>query len=194
MAAGIWGIPLRIKQMVTPSNPASGSNALYFKSDSRLYSLDSSGIETKYATTSEAAGPIALPYIERSLSSGQAIASGTSDTTVLWSQSVVAGSGNLSYSSGTFTTGTAGLYLVTVSVAFNANSTGKREVTIRQNGTGKGGMNVAAPNSAAAALNASALIICAANDSITVDVNQNSGSSLNVQTNSRIVITRIGTN
>lgn len=37
--------PLTLSQITTPSNPASGSDSLYFKSDDNLYSLNSSGSE-----------------------------------------------------------------------------------------------------------------------------------------------------
>lgn len=37
---------LRLKQMATPSNPAAGSDKLYFKSDDSLYRLTSGGTET----------------------------------------------------------------------------------------------------------------------------------------------------
>lgn len=36
-----------IEQIATPTNPAAGRNKLYFKSDGELYSLDSSGVESR---------------------------------------------------------------------------------------------------------------------------------------------------
>lgn len=39
--------PLLSTQQATPSNPASGSDKLYFKNDDHLYSLTSAGVETK---------------------------------------------------------------------------------------------------------------------------------------------------
>jgi hypothetical protein len=35
-----------MSQISTPSNPTSGYNKLYFKSDGKLYRLNSSGVET----------------------------------------------------------------------------------------------------------------------------------------------------
>ena len=45
--------PLTLSQIATPSNPASGFNDIYFKSDNNLYILNSSGIETLIGTPSE---------------------------------------------------------------------------------------------------------------------------------------------
>jgi len=38
---------IEFTQIVTPSNPPAGSNKLYFKSDNKLYSLTSAGVETE---------------------------------------------------------------------------------------------------------------------------------------------------
>jgi hypothetical protein len=45
--AGIISGGLVMLQIATPTNPASGSNKLYFKSDNKLYSLTSAGTETE---------------------------------------------------------------------------------------------------------------------------------------------------
>ncbi|QDI74059.1 hypothetical protein [Nitrosopumilus spindle-shaped virus] len=41
-----------LKQISTPSNPSSGHNALYFKSDDKLYKLTSAGVESEVGGTS----------------------------------------------------------------------------------------------------------------------------------------------
>lgn len=41
--------PLEWKQQATPSNPSSGQNRIYFKSDNKVYILDSSGTESQLA-------------------------------------------------------------------------------------------------------------------------------------------------
>lgn len=43
---GFFKSRLVLGQITTPANPASGSNALYFKADNNLYSLTSAGVET----------------------------------------------------------------------------------------------------------------------------------------------------
>lgn len=46
-AAGVFYSSLRMKQIATPANPASGENKLYFKSDDKLYKLTSAGVEAE---------------------------------------------------------------------------------------------------------------------------------------------------
>jgi len=43
--------PMEWKQQATPSNPASGNNRIYFKSDGNLYKLTSAGVETAFSAT-----------------------------------------------------------------------------------------------------------------------------------------------
>src|SRR5262245_44160598 len=45
MSGGLFSVPLRIKQLTAPSNPSSGSNAIYPKSDDKWYSRNSAGTE-----------------------------------------------------------------------------------------------------------------------------------------------------
>lgn len=42
----IWGEAI-MKQITTPSNPSTGYNKLYFKSDGKLYKLSSAGVEAE---------------------------------------------------------------------------------------------------------------------------------------------------
>ena len=42
--------PIHVKQSTTPANPASGYNKLYFKSDNKIYTLNSSGTEVELKT------------------------------------------------------------------------------------------------------------------------------------------------
>jgi len=50
----IWGEAI-LKQISTPSNPSSGYNKLYFKSDEKLYKLTSAGTETEVGASGAAA-------------------------------------------------------------------------------------------------------------------------------------------
>ena len=53
-------------QIATPSNPSSGANKLYFKSDGKLYTLTSAGVETQVG-----ASAVRATFTNASLSTGK---------------------------------------------------------------------------------------------------------------------------
>ena len=82
--------PLTQTQQTTPSNPSAGSNKLYFKSDNKLYTLNSSGTEVALGTAS---GSVTGP----GSSTNNAIATwnGTSGTTLQNTPVTIDSSGNI---------------------------------------------------------------------------------------------------
>ena len=84
----------------------------------------------------------------------------------------------ITYSAGTFTIATTGLYLVTASVNYVANATGYRGLYIKKNGTGIRQMRTGAVASVTTALSASSVVSCAATDTITINAQQTSGGNL----------------
>ena len=101
-AAGIFYSSLRMKQIATPANPASGENKLYFKSDDKLYKLTSAGTETEIGgsaggATYDAADPSTISFRDEFL--GADVGSGWVRSQAHW-QIAAVGSGN-----GTVTTG-----------------------------------------------------------------------------------------
>jgi hypothetical protein len=107
---------LDFSQIAIPSNPASGHDKLYFKSDDKLYRLNSSGIETLI-------GPSATTPSMRYYSSSSII-SGSLATVTYATQDYDT---NSAYSSGVYTVPVAGKYqvnvalLVTGTIALNNN-------------------------------------------------------------------------
>jgi hypothetical protein len=107
---------------------------------------------------------------------------------------VVDSQGNISIgSSQTFTipsTG-AGVYLITLGMNFDVNSTGVRQLYVFYNSTRYGALVQNATSALEARLSTSAIIKFAGSDSFTVRVSQTSGGALNVGTVSATVPARI---
>lgn len=101
-AAGIFYSSLRMKQIATPANPASGENKLYFKSDDKLYKLTSAGTETEIGgsaggATYDAADPSTISFRDEFL--GADVGSGWVRSQAHW-QIIPLGSGNGSVTTG----------------------------------------------------------------------------------------------
>lgn len=72
-----FGDALLLTQVSTPSNPSSGFNKLYFKSDNKLYKLTSAGVETEVGG-SAAATPVMSQFLNFGLLSGSSFDTTTS--------------------------------------------------------------------------------------------------------------------
>jgi hypothetical protein len=75
--------------------------------------------------------------------------------------------------------GTDGFYAITATVAFAANTTGRREISIAVNGTVRAGMNVSAASAGATILSVSTNLYLTVGDQVFVSVLQTSGGALN---------------
>ena len=75
--------------------------------------------------------------------------------------------------------GQAGFYCVTANIAFAANATGRRTLTIAVNGADAGSVNVLAAPAGSTILSVSTNLYLAANDLVTMTALQQSGGALN---------------
>lgn len=118
-----------------------------------------------------------MAHSERTESS-QSISTGGTPTVVNWSTSSVAERGGLSFSSGVFTVGTAGTYMVRVYVSFPNAAGARRQIQIRKNGVVGPQTNQTPPTTGVWSSVTTEVLDYAANDTIDVRVFQDSGGSL----------------
>lgn len=130
----------------------------------------------------------------------QSIPNNTSTTVVFNTVHGTGNAGTLNTGTGVFTITEEGLYLVGATVVFAGNGTGRREMNINHSGSIIGNDDDSpAGTTADRALSAVALNLFSVNDTIDVDVFQNSGAALNINggayvgNNSRFWIVRLGT-
>lgn len=97
----------------------------------------------------------------------------------------------ITYNAGDFTCANAGVYAITAWVSFNSNATGRRLVTINNNGALVAADNRSAPSSGAGNITVMTYALLAANDVISVTALQNSGAALTVDS-ATITISFVG--
>lgn len=132
---------------------------------------------------------VTAPHIERSKDAVQNLGTSGTEETVTWPQSVVTGRGGLSHSAGVFTAANAGRYLVTTTVVFASNATGRRVARIVRNSTQVAAQSTTGVAGGVTRVNVSWVGDCAAGDTIDVRAVQASGGALDIDTTSFITIT-----
>ncbi len=163
--------PQTLKQASTPSNPASGYNKLYFKSDNNIYMLNSGGTETQVNGTSS---PI---VVVASKTSNQSIVN-SGDVKVTWVEDVDTG-GN--FSSSTFTAPATGGYLVQTHIEWAGDSTGDREIKAFLNGSLYRAIDyVATPGTGTLDMDGSLIVPATSGDTIEIYVRQTASGSINI--------------
>lgn len=126
--------PLTETQQTTPANPSAGSNKLYFKSDDKLYSLTSAGVETALSSAAAA-------FLNNGNSFGATATLGTADNNdlnIITNNVVIA----TFKADGRFALGTAagsGIFTVNFSAAANPITASVNQRGLRSTFTGSSG-------------------------------------------------------
>lgn len=124
-----------------------------------------------------------LPRVSATRNTAQSIANNTGNVLVSWSVENYDVGGMFSATSTTLATipaGKGGLYLVSVAIEFDTNSTGYRALYLNRNGSTQTRQTVTAISGNPTRVESTTIMNCAAGDTISIGVFQNSGGNLNI--------------
>lgn len=123
---------------------------------------------------------LSVPHCKATRNTTQSIASGGAGTALSWITETEDGDGMITVTSDTFTVVTPGLYLVNAEATWAANATGSRVLQILVNGTRDREVRQAAGAAVLITQAVSAVVRCAASDTIKINLFQDSGANLNM--------------